>query len=688
MTGQEIAVGGTSAQTEQPSKYISALISNINDSAKAVQTSTLALSFVGLYLAAASISINDEDLFRGSSFQISQLGGVSIPIIASFILGPIVFLVLHIQLLLRYRMLAEGVCALSTELRRLPDDDQKRCKRLVANVDFVRMILRWKFNKSTSPSDNEDTSSFDQVTVFLMTTVLPLTVLLVVQISFVRYQNWAITGLQMAVVVVELGAITAFHYWLGSKKRIGRSRTLKEKLRHALFAATLPLLVALVSLVYVRVPAVDNDRIRFWDLPKNEQERPFLQRFAEQPLDMVLCPSVEWGCRFLRLNNRKLVGTQTREDALWKVISESRAGALAAVDGLSLRGRSLRYANFNGSRALKVDLVGDDLRHATFWNAAFQGASLSFAKLQAANLDRAQLQEADLQSALLTGASLKDAQLQGANLQSADLRGVDLTGAQLVGANLNKAQLQGASLKRANLRYANLQQAEFNHTEIDVETHFDFADMRNVNFHPKEEDDETKSAVMAVGATEVIEHGFKARMAVQKYVISDENVDGQVYLTLSKTDSEFSKINSQKVIDETLKYFKLLDSQKASDPAIASGILRRVISFSPINGRSNASELEPCTPPISSEIEKCYRRLVCNLKQKLTEIPSDEKNNKRDYVAVDLMLQLDALSWKCEPVPPFSDECDSAVRRYEANKVADCRPVRMPGVVETLAREQ
>ncbi|QNT70579.1 pentapeptide repeat-containing protein [Defluviicoccus vanus] len=647
MTNEKLTLSDTANASEQPSKYMSALISSVNDGAKAVQSSNFALCSVGLYLAAASISINDEDIFRGSSFQISQLGGVSIPIIASFILGPIVFLLLHIQLLLRYRILAESVCALSTELHTLQKDARTRCLRLVASVDFVRMILRWKFKEDIS-------SSYDRTTVFLTTTLLPLAVLLVVQISFVRYQNIGITYLQTAVLLFELGAIGIFHYWLEGKKDASGARTREGKLRHGLLVGAFPAAVAIFSLIYVQVPAVDDGRIRFYDLPKSEQERSWPRRFFDQPLDMVLCPEFGWGCRHLRLNNRKLVGTQTRDDALWKVLTESRAGALAAIDGLSLRERTLRYANFNGSRALKVDLVGDDLRHASFWNAAFQGASLSFTKLQGADLERAQLQEADLTSALLTGANLRDAQLQGADLELADLRGADLTGAQLVGANLNKAQLQGASLERANLRYANLQQAEFNHTAINVETRFDFADMRNVNFHPKEADAETTDAVLAVGLSNDMKDAFTERMRTAKSVIVDETVEQKVYLTLTKTDSIFSKVNNGKVIEENEKYLELLEGQPVTDPVVASGLVRRAIAFSSINDKNNVEmKVEVDKQRCETKMEKIFRDLICHLHEQLKGDGSNKRDanksdvNKSDYVSVELMRQLDALSWQC-----------------------------------------
>jgi hypothetical protein len=127
---------------EPPPKYLASLIGSINDGAKAAQTSALFLAFVGLYLSATAISISDEDLLKGAAIQLSQLGGVSVPVIVSFLLGPILFFVLHASLLMRYSMLVSGLRRFCEDLKKtVPDDaDRIRCRNLLASVDFVRMI--------------------------------------------------------------------------------------------------------------------------------------------------------------------------------------------------------------------------------------------------------------------------------------------------------------------------------------------------------------------------------------------------------------------------------------------------------------------------------------------------------------------------------------------------------------------
>jgi hypothetical protein len=119
---------------EPPPKYLGSLISSINDGAKSAQTSALFVAFLGLYLSATAISISDDDLLRGATMQLSQLGGVSIPVIVSFLLGPVLFFVLHASLLMRYGMLVKGLQLFREDVEKtVPDDaDRVRCRNLLA----------------------------------------------------------------------------------------------------------------------------------------------------------------------------------------------------------------------------------------------------------------------------------------------------------------------------------------------------------------------------------------------------------------------------------------------------------------------------------------------------------------------------------------------------------------------------
>lgn len=123
----------------EPPAYIESLIQSINDGAKAAQTGALTMLAVAVYLMATVISTTDEVLLRGTFVEFSQLG-VRVPVVASYALAPIVFLFLHVHTLIRYDLLAENLRLFDRELRtRVPrDEDQERCRQLLANVEFVQ----------------------------------------------------------------------------------------------------------------------------------------------------------------------------------------------------------------------------------------------------------------------------------------------------------------------------------------------------------------------------------------------------------------------------------------------------------------------------------------------------------------------------------------------------------------------
>jgi hypothetical protein len=209
-----------------------------------------------------------------------------------------------------------------------------------------------------------------------------------------------------------------------------------------------------VNLVYMNVVAADTDvrLVRYKSEPKRKTTTwRYLSDALRQPLDVVLCPSLSWGCRYLRVDHRTLV------DHVWdeKAMADLRRGGagqvkLATVEGLMLRDRSLRFAVLDGSSLFAADLIGTDLRAASFQNASLLGAKLSKTSLQRAVLSETQLQGADLSEANLTQqtnlfrANLSEVNLMFANLTEANLSAATMTGTHLDGANLSKTKLLGA----------------------------------------------------------------------------------------------------------------------------------------------------------------------------------------------------------------------------------------------------
>ncbi len=253
----------------------------------------------------------------------------------------------------------------------------------------------------------------------------------------------------------------------------------------------LPAIVMGLNLVYMNVVPAEADvgLVRYGEQPDVLFDQPLLKRtlryladVIDNPLDVALCPSLKWGCRYLRVDHRTLV------EHVWdeKAMADLRGGSadqakLAAIEGLVLRDRSLRFAVLDESESslFAADLIDADLRQASLRNARLRGAKLRRTQLQGAHLYAAGLQGADLFEAGLAGAGLWRAQLQGANLSGsrsfvqpqrvfldrAQLQGADLNGAQLQGADLNGARLWRASFdNQTDLGLSDLQGADFNTT--------------------------------------------------------------------------------------------------------------------------------------------------------------------------------------------------------------------------------
>ena len=98
----------------EPPKYLTNLIAAANDGAKSAQTGALAFTLVGLYLATA-FSTTDEDLLLEHTMPVSQID-VQVPVVFSFAIAPAVFLFLHAYTLIRYDMLAANLRQFRTDL--------------------------------------------------------------------------------------------------------------------------------------------------------------------------------------------------------------------------------------------------------------------------------------------------------------------------------------------------------------------------------------------------------------------------------------------------------------------------------------------------------------------------------------------------------------------------------------------
>jgi uncharacterized protein YjbI with pentapeptide repeats len=434
----------------EPSKYLTSLIAAVNDGAKAAQAGGLAFALVGIYLLATAFSASDEDLLRGRTVTISQIGA-SLPVTFSFAIAPLVFVFLHIYTLARYDMLAANVRQFLVELDfgKLADADRERCRQLLANVEFIHALVAPHASRLYSP--------VWRWLVRGVIAVFPVLVLLLVQINALRYQSALITRVQQAALVIDLLALVWFFY----RNPLRETQQVRQPLWRWAGMLWIPA-IFIPNFIYLGVVPVESDvrLVRAHEVS--------LADATSNPLDAVLCPWLQWGCRYLRADHRTLVDHVWDEKSIIKLRSggSEQASALKSLDGLVLKDRSLRFAALDDSSLFKADLRGADLRKASLTSASLQGAWLLRAQLRGADLEEAELRGAELNMADLSGANLEDAELPGASLFGARLQGANLGGAELEGANLEGADLQAALLSWADLRGARLINAKLQMADL------------------------------------------------------------------------------------------------------------------------------------------------------------------------------------------------------------------------------
>jgi uncharacterized protein YjbI with pentapeptide repeats len=278
----------------------------------------------------------------------------------------------------------------------------------------------------------------------------------------------------------RLGGDDSWHFW-------------RAPFRRKVALCWLPAAVLAVDLFWLEVPGPASRTVgrdlttylgRYPEAPASFMEQVGWW-VSFQPIDLLLCTPGAWGCRFLTVTHRIIVGKvwDTSTFVALRAGADVDAKHRASFEVASLRQRTLRFANLTASELFAGDLTGTDLSQATLSYAQLEGAYLVSADLTGAdlfeanltwaNLDLAHLNGAHLIEAHLNGAALFEAYLTGANLTYAHLNATNLTGANLIeayltDANLTQARLNAANLTRANLIEAYLTDANLTHARLNA----------------------------------------------------------------------------------------------------------------------------------------------------------------------------------------------------------------------------
>jgi uncharacterized protein YjbI with pentapeptide repeats len=425
--------------------------------------------FTLFYFAVAAGAVTHRDLLLESPVKLPFLN-VELPLEAFFVLGPLVFLIVHAYVLLHLVFSSGKVGIFNAELQAQISgaDARARLRRQLPSNIFVQSLA--------GPPEIRTVAI--RVLLWLITRISlvfgPIALLIFFQLRFLPYHSEWITWWQRITVVIDI--VLLWILWpsiaLGETTPRRWNGYLRIKVRASLLVTILPFL--LIAAIATFPGEWLESKLR------RMQGRAMLHELlVAGPVNYVTGKPQSWWSNVLVVPN-----FQGGERAL------SLRGR--SLEGAVLDGANLRNADFTGASLAGAKFTLADLREARFgfdWSRGgspagsptgcsegirctqLQGADFRQAQLQGASLARAQLQGARFSLAQLQGASLDQAQLQGAELTQAHLQGASLSLAQLQGAMLIDAQLEGTNLDQAQLQGANLvgaqlQGASLNNTQL------------------------------------------------------------------------------------------------------------------------------------------------------------------------------------------------------------------------------
>ena len=445
---------------------------------------------------------------------------VPVPIVAFYVVAPLLIVLLHLNLLVRLILLARDIYNRSDGAKRCDDgihvnseartDDKSSKVYGVLGVVFTMLFPIDPKRLMPAMREAAPVTAFLSIGFLILVTV-PLLILLVLQARFLAYQDEGITFFHQIVVTVDL--FFQFMFTLSYIKLWGKRKRVLHKLRYLITAG----LVAIPAFYAWAVALVPDSYIE--SKVKSDWQQSiagcfFPDWWKKYKGDLFPCDLLE-GERSINIQSEIITLREQPPDVVGAIIQiDNKSNPemhCAHVGKLDLAGRRLFYANFSGStfmcakmediqlngskltgtkfrltRLLRANLSDADLREADFegadlGNAILSGADLRGANLRGAWLSRVRLSKAEVIAVFLRGDDPSDANLSEADFEGADPSGADLSGTDLLSADLSMANLRWADLSGADLFYADLSYADLKEADLS-EANLMWADLSGADF--------------------------------------------------------------------------------------------------------------------------------------------------------------------------------------------------------------
>ena len=333
-------------------RRLQAEANSVNEMARIVWASLTFLSAVALHLVLTLNASTDENLLHNTQITLLLLG-VSISVVKNYIFAPLIFLIIHGSVLFMLSVLARKVrtfeATVKKELinaRASKEDTQKQQRECRNWLSALARIF---------PGDTS-ISNVSRFLTWLATSATPLTLLFVIDISFVRYQSHTITWILHVIFFLDLVFVMLFHWEVFGQRE-------------------------------VKIPK----RIGTWGKGMVAAAISLLLLFAAHPPDGTENPKSLW----------RYEDTMSMESSCYNLLDS----------GCRLWGLGCRYLDVRNIKVKENNFSLDkrNLRFARFESAEFQSIAVKNANLQKANLTGTKLKGKTIQKEDLSGAELEDA---------------------------------------------------------------------------------------------------------------------------------------------------------------------------------------------------------------------------------------------------------------------------------------
>jgi uncharacterized protein YjbI with pentapeptide repeats len=447
--------------------------------------------FLLLYLLIAVAGVTHRNLFFEDAVRLPFLS-VDLPLVSFFVIGPMLFLIVHAYVLIHFVLFAGKVGIFHSELQTQIGDEGVRAQlrwQLPSNI-FVQALA------GAREVSRGVTGHMLRLIAQISLVVGPIALLLLFQIQFLPYHPKPILALWLRLTV----AIDIALLWM-LWPSIARGKLTWIAWRDISRVRIVPAASARLfrTLLHPSAPARGTP-LRFrndWYVVRTYGAIVAVALLSLIPIAFVFTISTyqdEWLGAYLRITpvirsvHELLFEGEpdvTGRTSSWfsnRIVLPDQSfidpDKLDKIDvSHSFQGRDLRRAILNRADLRKASFIGAELNGASFLGAKLQNARLGCPSAETEpNPDScAQLQGALFDSANMQGAILTGAQMQGAYLRTADLQGADLTNVQL------QAKLGGANMQGAFFFGAKLQAADFHEAKLQA-TYFFGAELQGADF--------------------------------------------------------------------------------------------------------------------------------------------------------------------------------------------------------------